>query len=95
MKYEWKKYPEQTPTDSGYYYTYHLMNDERWYKAIWWDSKTSKWIHWRPAENKAKIEPNVIAFVLESRTDYYCPCLTGVTDNLDKYSAYEDDKTET
>lgn len=89
MTYQWQNYPEWAPTDSGYYYTVHVMNGQRLYKAIWWSSETNKWVHWRPAEYRAGVSPDVLVFVVESRTDYYCPCMIGVQENLEHYTPYD------
>lgn len=46
----WTNYPESSPAESGYYYTYYFnpqLNEEL-YKSLWYDTKTNKWIGpWR------------------------------------------------
>lgn len=88
MTYEWRKYPEQEPTESGYYYCVHVMDGQRYYKGIWWNDKRKVWDHWRPHLFREFVSPEVLVFVAESRTDFYCPCEEGVRKNIDKYEPY-------
>ncbi len=88
--YEWKEYPEQKPTASGYYYTYYKAQDgAEYYKAIGWNNDTQEWSTWRAAEYHAGIKPNVLAFVEESLNRYYVPCVISVQDNTDRYTDYK------
>ncbi len=64
----WKKYPDEKPIKSGYYITYYLNPDgKHYFKSHWFNSKMNKWVFTR-------FEPNVLAFIPESRNEYYVPC---------------------
>lgn len=91
MTFKWKTFLDGAPTESGYYYAVHLMNDQLYYKAIAWHTQKGVWLHWRYAMAVAMIPPDVLAFVPESRNDFYCPCMEAVRENLHLYTAFEAD----
>jgi hypothetical protein len=61
-------YPENKPSESGYYYTKYFNTQlmEYRYKALWYSVKKDKWL-WR-------IVPYVATFCPDSRNDYYVSC---------------------
>ena len=76
-EYKWKNFPEEKPTQSGYYMTVHLWSEKRTllYKGIYWNNDKQHWCHWRRELIEKGERPNVIAFVSETRRDFYGQCL--------------------
>ena len=72
---EWVSYPENIPTEDGYYYTDYFNTDlmRFFYKAIYWNSKLGSWVGWRRdgGPDLSRVE----SFMLTSRHDYYLPCV--------------------
>ena len=68
----WSKYPEAKPDESGYYFTKYFNPEQQevFWKAIWYCTKRSAWIPWRPGVDGLE----VYDFVAESRHEYYVPC---------------------
>lgn len=66
----WSDSPD-VPEKKGYYITFYYEPGDRkyFYKAIWWDG--NEWVRWRLGQQP----PKIIAFIEESRNDYYCPCM--------------------
>lgn len=66
----WNECKNSLPIEDGYYYTYYFNTqyDGYYYKAIAWYKQ--KWVFWK----KFEIEPTVIAYIPESRNDYYTSC---------------------
>ena len=65
-------YPENKPTDRGYYYTlyYNFDLDEELYKCIYWNGEY--WVSWRPNGGPPM---KILKFVPSSREEYYTNCL--------------------
>lgn len=79
----WKKYPENKPTESGYYITYYynVAQKGNYEKALWFSCKEDKWIWDR--------EFTVKAYVEASFNKYYVPCMLWGSEN--KLEAYKED----
>ena len=69
----WLEYPENTPTEPGYYMTFYWHEDDQmnYYKAIFWSSTKNDWLKWRASLP----DLNVKKYLPESRDDYYMPCM--------------------
>lgn len=72
----WKDYKDNIPSENGYYFTYYFnpQYNGYYYKAIAWYK--SNWVFWK----KFEIEPTVIAYMPETRNDYFVPCEMAVED---------------
>ena len=70
---KWIKYPENIPTEDGYYMTEYFNVDLNEYfgKGIFWNSTKQSWIGWRPDGGPGLTR--VKSFMPESRHDYYIP----------------------
>lgn len=91
----WKKFPENKPSESSYYYYTYYYNsekDEKYYKAFQWiktDHLPKEQVHqdlggfWM-----FRIKPEVIAFIEESKNEYYVPCQMWAWENVKE--KYED-----
>lgn len=77
MTHIWKKYPESKPEKSGYYMTYYYnhLRDDHFFKAIYYNINSNKWISWKPG-----LEPMIYEYEETSHDDYYCPCLKKFAD---------------
>ena len=72
---DWAKYPETTPSQSGYYLTIYfdgihsdkLSFGNLYYKCLYLDNKEHKWIWTKPIE--------VGCFVEKTGSKYYTECL--------------------
>jgi hypothetical protein len=78
MAYEWSKYPDQVPTQPGYYLTLYFNNEHQahLFKCIYW---AGRWCAWRPG---AKEDPDVKGFVQDTLNPYYVPCATNANQNV-------------
>lgn len=72
-KYDWQSYPENIPTESGYYMTLLKYEDkpETFLKPVVFNAKTNEWIKWRP---------NLLNFVVTkylpfTKSMYYTDCV--------------------
>ena len=79
-KLEWKDFPEDQPTERGYYYTYYFNHDENehFLKCIYWDTKS--WLPWRPGGGP---KLTVIKYAPKTWAPYY---------GISKLFQYEDEK---
>jgi hypothetical protein len=68
-------YPENKPTETGYYLCRHLFESELYDKCIQWSAKRQKWV-----EILAKHNWNVVEFVPQTRADYYTECMNKTLD---------------
>ncbi len=68
-------YPENKPTETGYYLCRHLFESKLYDKCIQWSSKRQKWV-----EIISNHPWNVIDFVPETRADYYTECMNKTLD---------------
>lgn len=70
MTYEWSSYPEQQPSERGYYLTlYHnKKQNEHLFKCIYWNGR---WCAWRPGVTE---DPDVKGFVQDTHAPYYGDC---------------------
>lgn len=70
MAYEWRRYPEQQPTQRGYYLTlyYNKEHEAHFTKCIYWDGQ---WCAWRPGVTE---DPDVKGFVQDTLAPYYGSC---------------------
>ena len=68
----WSKYPESKPEKSGYYMTYYYnhQRDDHFFKAIYYNNFSNKWVSWKPG-----LEPMVYEYNESTHDDYYCPCM--------------------
>lgn len=81
IMYEWKNIYFEKPIEIGYYYTKYF-NDEHQcflYKAIWFDGKNWQW--WNLKYKIYSEYPHVVTWLMESRNDFYVPCVIWASDN--------------
>ena len=76
----WVNYPENKPTEPGYYMTYYFNSEENlcFYKAIYFSPINDRWCQWRP---KVEWQPEVKGYVPASKNRFYCPCVEWVREN--------------
>lgn len=69
MKYV--KYPENRPTESGYYMCFYFNEPENnhFFKALWYGVAKQEFIF-----RIKDVDKHVKFVLLESRNDYYIPC---------------------
>ena len=74
---KWCLYPENTPDEVGYYYTFYHNLDEKavFYKSIWWNGK--KWCPWRPNGSPSLI---VIQYAPQTKAPFYTESLKKVSE---------------
>jgi hypothetical protein len=68
----WKLYPEHKPIKDGYYMTIHQVGDKEYFKGIWWNTKSQKWVKWR---TNLEYELTVLEFIPDTCAPYYTECL--------------------
>jgi len=68
-------YPENKPTETGYYLCQHLFESKLYDKCIQWYAKKQEWVGTFEKQNW-----NVVAFVPQTRADYYTECLDKTLD---------------
>lgn len=75
---EWKDFPDTSPSEMGYYYTYYWHSEDNcnYYKAIYWNG--NEWVKWR----KTLPELKVSRFIESSRSDYYTVCVEKIQSAL-------------
>lgn len=68
-------YPENKPTETGYYLCQHLFESKLYDKCIQWYAKKQEWVGTFEKQNW-----NVVAFVPQTRADYYTECIDKTLD---------------
>jgi len=75
LEMNWLEYPENEPTESGYYIAIYQHEEHQvdYFKAIFWSSIKKQWSPWRPTLNL----PNscIKKYLPETRNNYYAPCM--------------------
>lgn len=82
MAYEWSRYPDKKPIDTGYYLTLYWNSENQGYfdKCIKWDG--IEWQSWRPG---AITDADVKGFVLDTLNPFYVPCMRNANANVKDY----------
>lgn len=67
----WSNFPETTPKESGYCYTYYYNKtvDKHLYKGLFWDANNKVWIF-------PTYEFTVEKFLEETKSKFYSECLS-------------------
>ncbi len=73
----WLSYPENEPTDQGYYMTIHQIGDDLFHKAIYWDGV--KWCKWKMSQSELHIH----RYLERTVAKYYTECIRKFTERSD------------
>ena len=73
----WLSYPENKPTDHGYYMTVHQVEDGLFYKAIYWDG--TQWCKWR----RNQTDLHIHRYLEYTRENFYTECIRNFTERSD------------